>query len=137
MKAGNGVMTLTGANTYAGATTVTNGVLLVNSMIAAGAVTVATAGTLGGTGSIGGAVVVDGVLTSGTNGLGTLAITNALTLDAGSMTKLAIDRTSGTANYGNVQGITAASFGGTLTVTSLGGTFQAGDTFTLLAPCFD
>jgi fibronectin-binding autotransporter adhesin len=132
-KAGTGTFTLTGASTYTGATTISNGTLVVNGSLAATATTVRTGGTLGGTGVIGGAVVVDGTLAPGSNGLGTLAITNALTLNAGSLTKLAIDRTSGTGTYGNVQGITTASFGGTLTVTSLGGTFQAGDTFTLFS----
>jgi hypothetical protein len=54
-------------------------------------------------------------------------------LEPGSTTTLAIDRTAGTATYGNVQGVSNATFGGTLTVTSLGGTFQNGDTFTLFS----
>ncbi len=130
-KAGPGALTLSGANNYSGPTTVNAGTLLVNGSIGTGTTTVASGATLGGAGTLNGAVTVNGILTTTTGGLGTLTIANALTLAAGSTTTLAIDRTSGTATYGQVAGLTSVVFGGTLTVTSVGGTFQNGDTFTL------
>ena len=133
VKAGAGTLQLSAANTYVGTTTVSNGTLLVNGALGTGAVEVNAGATLGGTGTIGGAVTMDGTLSSGTNDPGALTINNALTLDADSAMMLAINRASGTANYGSVQGITIASFGGTLVVTNLGGTFQNGDTFTLFS----
>jgi autotransporter-associated beta strand protein len=134
-KTGPSTLTLSGANTYSGATTVTGGTLLVNGSLGAGAVTVANGGTLGGTGTLGGATTVQsgGTLVPGNNGLGTLTISNTLILAAGSSTALAINRTTGPANYGSVAGLTSASFGGTLTVTSLGGTYQPGDSFQLFS----
>ena len=69
----------------------------------------------------------------GTNGLGTLTVSNSLTLNSGSSTTLTIDRTISTNTFGKVKGITAVSFGGSLTVTSLGGTFTSGDTFALFS----
>ena len=133
IKAGSGTQVLAGPNTYTGATTVSNGTLVVNGSVSGGTgVYLAPAGTLAGIGVIGAPVVSDGTFAPGTNGIGTLTLNDALTLNAGSTTTLAIDRTSGTGTYGNVQGITSAAFGGTLTVTSLGGTFQNGDTFTLI-----
>jgi autotransporter-associated beta strand protein len=132
-KTGNGALTLSGTNTYSGNTIVGAGPLIVNGAIGASTVTVASGATLSGTGTIGGATTIQsgGTLAPGNNGLGTLTISNALTLAAGSTTTLAIDRTSGTSSYGKVAGLTAATFGGTLTVTSLGGTFQNGDSFQL------
>jgi autotransporter-associated beta strand protein len=139
VKTTTGTLTLAGVNTYTGATVVSNGTLLVNGSIAAGPVTVNAgtgAGTLGGVGTGNGPVSIQtgAFLAPGTgSGLGTLSISNTLTLNTGSTTTLAIDRTLGTANFGKVQGITTASFGGTLTVTSLGGTFQANDSFQLFS----
>ena len=134
-KTGPGTLTLSGANSYSGATTIAGGALLVNGSLGTGTVTVSGGATLGGTGVIGGTTTVQsgGTLTPGNNGLGSLCITNALTLAAGSMTTLAIDRTAGTASYGNVAGLATATFGGTLTVASLGGAFQLGDSFQLFS----
>jgi autotransporter-associated beta strand protein len=134
-KTGPATLTLVGANIYSGTTTVSGGTLLVNGSIGAGTVTVATGGTLGGTGTLGGATTVQsgGTFAPGNNGLGTLTISNTLTLAADSSTTLAINRSAGTASYGNVAGLTSASFGGTLTVTSLGGTFQPSDSFQLFS----
>jgi len=134
-KTGASKLTLAGANTYSGPTLVNAGTLQVNGVLAAGAVTVASGGMLAGTGTLAGATTVQsgGTLAPGNNGLGTLAISNTLTLGAGSTTTLAIDRTSGTGSYGNIAGFSSATFGGTLTVTSLGGTFQVGDNFQLFS----
>ena len=133
VKAGTGVLSLSGANTYGGATLVNNGTLLVNGSLGASPVTVANNATLTGVGLLKGTVVNSGTLAVGTNGLGTLTVSNNLTLNSGSSTTLAIDRTISTNTFGKVKGITAVRFGGSLTVTSLGGTFINGDTFTLFS----
>ena len=133
VKVGTGTQTFSGNNTYTGGTTVSNGTLAVNGSLPTGsAVYVASAGTMAGTGTIGGTVTVDGTLAPGTNGIGTMTVNNNLTLNAASLTTLAINRAAGTGTYGKVSGISTANLAGTLTVTSLGGTFQGGDSFTLI-----
>jgi len=131
-KNGTGTQTLAGANTYTGSTVVSNGTLVVNGSLTSSALTVTAAGTLAGTGTLAGVVTVNGTLAPGTSGIGTLTVNSNLTLNAGSLTTLAINRAAGTGTYGNVQGVGTASLGGMLNVTSLGGTFQAGDSFTLI-----
>jgi autotransporter-associated beta strand protein len=135
VKTGAATLTLSGANTYSGSTTVGGGALVVNGSLGGGTVTVAAGATLGGTGAVGGPTTIQagGTLAPGLNGLGALTIGNALALSAGSATTLAINRTADTANYGSVAGLTSVTFGGTLTVTSLGGVFQAGDSFQLFS----
>jgi autotransporter-associated beta strand protein len=134
IKTGTGTETLSGANTYTGATTVSNGTLIVNGSLAAGsAVTVTANGTLAGVGTISGVVTNNGTLAPGVGGIGALTINNNLTLVAGSTMTLAIDRAAGTGTYGKVQGVGTANLAGTLTVTSLGGTFQGGDSFNLVS----
>ena len=70
-----------------------------------------------------------GTFAPGDAGLGTLTVSNTLNLGSGSTTTLAINRASG--SYGSVAGLTSVSFGGTLNVTSLGGTYMVGDSFQL------
>jgi fibronectin-binding autotransporter adhesin len=93
-KNGNGVQALTADSTYTGATTINAGTLVVG-LASVGSlgdtqVTV-NAGTLGGTGSLAGVVVVgdglgssDASLSAGDNAgaIGTLTLTNSLTLDS-------------------------------------------------------
>jgi hypothetical protein len=102
-----------------------------------GAVTVATGGALGGTGVISGPVTVQsgGALAPG-NPLGTLTISNNLTLAAGSATLLQLQHSPRANNAVNVSG--ALLEGGTLIVTNLGaGAWSAGDSFKLFnAPSY-
>src|SRR5262249_40960462 len=131
IKTGAGTMVLSNANAYLGATTVSNGTLLVHGTIAAtGAVYVAAEGTLGGSGGIRPPVSVDGSLSPGPS-VGTLTVSNALTLNSGSSTLMEINRSLSTSDQ--VRGLTSVTFGGTLTVTNLGGTFANGDTFQLFS----
>ena len=132
-KAGPGMLTLNGANTYTGATVVTNsGALLVNGSLGNGAVTV-KGGKLGGTGTISGAVTVSSgaTLVPGNEAVGTLNISNTLTLATGSTTLIEIDKANGTNDA--VKGLTAITYGGTLTVTNLGGTFIGGESYKLFS----
>ena len=130
-----GIVRLTAANTYAGGTVVSAGTLLVNNTTSSGTgsgiVVVQSGGTLGGSGIIRGSVTLQsgGTLAPG-NSLGTLTVSNTVTLQSGSATLMEINRTS----TPNSDKLTANSIvgGGTLTVTNLGSTnFVAGDTFTL------
>jgi autotransporter-associated beta strand protein len=100
-KLGVGALLLNGTNTYTGPTVV-------------------AAGTLGGSGVIQGPVVVrtNAVLAPGAL-IGTLSIQNALTLDSGSTTLVEINATNGVSDL--IQGVTAASFNGTLAVTNVAG----------------
>jgi len=90
-----GTVVLSGANTYTGNTYVAGGTLLVTnaagSATGLGTVTVMSGGTLTGNGMIGGSVTVQsgGALALG-NPPGNLAVSNQLTLSAGSLTFLPV-----------------------------------------------
>ena len=61
--------------------------------------------------------------------LGTLAITDTLTFQAGSTNVMDLDAAAHTNDL--ITGMTSVSYGGRLIVTNLGGTFAAGDSFKL------
>jgi fibronectin-binding autotransporter adhesin len=88
---GPGALTLTGSNTFSGNTTVNGGELIINnpagSGTGSGTVTVNSGATLGGDGTIGGQVslAAGATLAPGSNGFGTLTITNDLGLNNGSI----------------------------------------------------
>ena len=154
IKAGGVALYLYGANTYAGDTMVSSGSLMVcnstgsgtgsgNVTVQAGAilsvvgtisgkVTVESLGLLRGKGgTVNGAVTVHsgGALIPGNslNDIGALNINNTLTLAADSATLMKIDRANGTND--TIRGITALTYGGTLTVTNLGGDFTGGESY--------
>ena len=130
LTANGGSLTLAGTNTYSGATTVSNGTLLVNGAIGNSAVTVA-GGTLGGSGLIRGAVTVQsgGTLSPGAS-IGTLTISNRLTL-AGT-TLMEINSTNGQSDL--VQGVTNLTYGGSLMVSNVAGIQPTnGQTFQLFS----
>ncbi len=134
-KSGSGVLTLMGANTYTGGTTINGGTLLVNNVGASGtgsgAVVVNSGGTLAGTGILSGAVTVNsgGMIAPG-NPLGTLTISNSLTLAGGSTTLMQVQHSPLTNDAVKVTGTLTQA--GTLNVTNSNATvFSAGDTFKL------
>ena len=128
VKGGTGTWSLNGLNTYSGITTVTAGTLLVNGAIGTNSVTV-SGGTLGGTGVIGGSVLVSpaAALAPGNGGLGKLTVNNSVTLEGNTMMEL--NKTAATNDVLAASG--AITYGGTLTLTNLAGSFASGDTFKL------
>jgi len=83
---GGGQLVLTGTNSYTGATAINAGTLMLNgnSLACTNTITVASGATLGGIGTNGGSVILNagGQLAPGlTNNIGTLVLTNNLTLN--------------------------------------------------------
>jgi autotransporter-associated beta strand protein len=112
VKTGGGMLTLNGTNTYVGTTTVNSGILA-------------------GTGIISGPVAINsgGALSPG-NPLGTLIISNNLTLAADSATLMLVQHSPLTNSAVKVSSILTE--GGTLTITNSNATtFAAGDSFKL------
>ena len=115
-KLGVGTLLMDGANGYLGTTKV-------------------NAGTLGGVGSFAGPVAVNSGATlspgevGSTNSIGTLTLSGALTLNAGSATVMELDKVAGMNDL--VTSSSSITYGGTLVIQNLNGAVQAGDTFTL------
>jgi autotransporter-associated beta strand protein len=128
-KLDSGTWTLFGQDTSSGTTTISNGTLVINGSLGTNVTTVA-GGTLGGSGVILGPVVVmaGGNLAPGT-GIGTMTMSNSLTLQSGSTMSLEINKSAGLSD--EVIGITNLSYGGTLVVSNLSGTLAVGDSFKL------
>ncbi len=132
IKTGSSTLTLSGTNTLTGPTTVSAGILQMNGALGNGAVSVASGAALGGTGVIGGAVtVLSGGTLSPRTSLGTLTVNSTLTLTAGSTT--AVDINALTQTCDRVEGITLATYGGTLTVANVAGTLAVGQSFQLFS----
>jgi autotransporter-associated beta strand protein len=137
MKTGGNTQTFTNANTYTAGTIINGGTLQVNnpggSGTGSGNVTVANGGTLGGNGVISGAVSVNsgGAFAPG-NPLGTLTVSNNLTLAAGSTTFVQVQHSPLTNNAVKVS--TTLFEGGTLNVTNIGAaSLTNGDSFKLFS----
>jgi autotransporter-associated beta strand protein len=126
-----GTWTIAGASTHSGPTKVEGGKLVVNGSLGTNTVTVSNNATLGGSGLILGAVSVldGGVLTPGTTSIGMLTVSNTLTLAATSTNIFRLDAAATTND--SVAGVSAVTYGGTLIVTNIGGTFAPGQSFKL------
>ncbi len=131
IKTGNGTLALTAAETYTGPTLVSGGTLLVNGSLSSSSAVTVTNGLLGGTGTVGGTVTVQrgGGLAPGANGIGTLTINNALTLQGGSTNYFEVNKGAGTRDFVLVGN--NVTYGGTLVVTNLSGTITTSDTFAI------
>ena len=125
---GTGTLTLGTANDFIGPVNVNAGTLLVNGALGNAPVTVASDATLGGTGTILGPVIVQsgGILSPGAS-IGTLAISNNLTLNGttvfeANMTTLAQDK---------IVGLNSVAYGGTLSLVFSGRPVVSTDSFKL------
>jgi len=125
-----GSLTLPGANNYSGNTTINSGTLLLNGSLASGSAVTVSGGILEGTGTINGPVTIQsaGTLAPGTASPGILTINSSLSL-AGNVN---IRINKGGASD-EVAGMSTITNGGNLTVTSVGATLAAGDSFTLFS----
>jgi autotransporter-associated beta strand protein len=128
---GTGTLILSGTNTYTGPTLIQAGTLLVNGSLGTNTVTVSSNATLVGNGLILGAVSVldGGILTPGTASLGTLTVSNTLTLAATSTNIFRLNAT--TTNSDAISGLTTVSYGGTLIVSNINGTLAPGQSYKL------
>jgi fibronectin-binding autotransporter adhesin len=106
--------------TYTGPTTITGGLLEVDKGLGISPVTVSGAGTLGGTGVISGPVVIatGGKLSPGAS-IGTLAISNNLTINTGGSCFIEVNLALAT-NSDRVLGISSLVCNGTITLTNVG-----------------
>jgi autotransporter-associated beta strand protein len=132
VKRGSGTLTITAAHSFGGGLVVSNGTVLVDntsgSGTGAGAVTV-YGGILGGHGIISGAVSIQsGAAISPGASEGKLRINNSLTLGGNTI----IEVNKGAATNDQIVA-TSVNYGGTLTVTDLGGGLNAGDSFTIFS----
>jgi len=132
LQSGSGTLNLPLANTYSGTTIVSNGVLSLTGSIGTNTATVA-GGLLIGNGTVAGPVAVlsAGAIEAGTtNTIGTLNLGSTLALSGNTIVK--IKKSNGTRDQ--FSGQTSVTYGGTLTVTNLGGTITTNDTFVLFSP---
>lgn len=130
-KTGPDVLRLTGASAHTGNTLIKGGALVMNGTVGSSTVSVTNAGTLSGNGAVGGPVTIQngGSLAPGDGGIGRLTISNNLTLLAGGKTLIELNKAAPTNDSVFVTG--AVNYGGTLSVTNLGGTLAPGDGFAL------
>jgi autotransporter-associated beta strand protein len=145
---GPGSLTLTGNNAFSGNTTVNGGALYVNnnagSGTGSGSVNVSSGVTLGGNGTIGGQVslAAGATLSPGSNGSGTLTITNDLGLNNASILRFHLGSHSaqvvvtGDLTLGGTLNVSAApGFGpGTYTLFTYGGALSVGTLSLASAP---
>lgn len=136
IKQGTNSVTLGGTNSYSGGTIVNGGILVIRGKNSgAGSVAVNNTATLGGNGILAGPVTVQSGGTiapaAGANTAGVaLTLSNSLTLASGSFTVMGI-QSGGVKDQVAANGV--ITYGGTLTVTNLGGALLAGDTFKLFS----
>jgi autotransporter-associated beta strand protein len=114
VKAGAGVLSLSGSSSYSGPTAVNAGGLRVNGVLGSGTVSVAAAAFLGGSGTIAGPVVVTGTLSPG-NSPGVITL-GSVTLGGASTSLIEIDDVTRGTTFDGVDVTTASglAYGGAL-----------------------
>ena len=120
---------------YLGTTTINGGTLSIIGTLpyATNTVMVNATGTLGGNGTLGGAVIVNpnGTLAPGYDGIGSMTVSNNVTLGGNTLMKITKD---GGITNDQVMVSGTATYGGTLTVTNVGATVLTdGDVFKLFS----
>jgi autotransporter-associated beta strand protein len=131
-KADAGLLVLNATNSYTGSTVVSNGTLFVNGVLAtASSVNVLAGATLGGNGIIRGPVTLqaDATLAPGVGGIGTLTVSNHLTLSG--TTVMDVNKSLGVWQNDLVAGVSNLTYGGVLTVVATGDALVPGDTLKL------
>lgn len=83
-KTGSGTLTIANTNSFTGDTTVSGGTLMVTGALGATETLVESGGTLAGTGTIGAAVEIQGTVSPGNGGVGTLSVSSGGLLLSGS-----------------------------------------------------
>ena len=135
-KTGTGTLTVANTNNFTGDTTVSGGTLAVTGALGATEMLVESGGTLAGTGTIGGAVEIQGTLSPGNAGVGTLTVgagpvllngTYACDLDGASVDKLAVtgslDLTDATLSLNQISAPTGSYYVIATYTGTLSGTF--------------
>jgi len=150
-KLDTGTLTLSAPNTYTGNTTISNGTLALsgsgaignsaNIKVNAGATLdvsavapydIGASQTIAGNGSVNGSMQVDGKISPGLSGIGTLTFANDLTLNGNLLFEL--NKSLAQSNdFVVVAGVLTNTGTGTLTVSNLGPGLAVGDTFTLFS----
>ncbi len=127
---GAGDVTLSGSANVSGSTVISNGAFLVNGALTGGGSVNVWGGSLRGTGTINGAVsLFAGATLAPGGGIGTLTISGPLILSG--TTAMEINKAGVTLTSDLITGVTALTYGGTLTVTAAGNALTAGDSFQL------
>jgi autotransporter-associated beta strand protein len=131
IKEGAGTLILNGPGSLTNSTTVTAGAMAVNNTWTGTSVAVNSGATLSGTGVINANVqlAAGSTLTIGATSTATLTVTSNLVFASGSTASMKINAATVAADQ--VAGLSAVTFAGTLTVSNLGGTPAAGQTYHL------
>ncbi len=128
LKTNTGTLIMDAVNTYGNGTTLAGGTMIVNGTLPSGTFNISTGTTLGGRGTIYPSVTIpSGATIAPGSSIGTLTVSNNVTLSAGSTTRIELNKAASTNDQLRVTGNLA--YGGTLAVTNLDGQLWAGDTF--------
>jgi outer membrane autotransporter protein len=132
-KTGSSTWTLTGSGDFSGTTSIDQGALIVNGSLAGSAVTVASGARLGGSGTVGATTVASGGRITPGNSIGTLTVNGAYVQNAGAVYEVEVDPTTGTSDRIDVKGTATLASGAAASVINYtGGTFVAGQRYTIL-----